>query len=274
MWVLGIIFGVLVGLSLGLTGGGGALFTVPLLVYGLGSDPREAVGVSLAAVGATSAIGLVGRLRTRQVELRPGLIFAVAGMLSAPAGSWLAKQLPDSVLLLLFALLMLVIAVRIWRTVQPVQSLTNSELEVLGPACRRDSAGELRLNSRCAILLSAVGVSTGVLSGLFGVGGGFIIVPALIVFSGMPIQRAVSTSLLIMTLVSISGVTSHLLSGHRIDFELTLLFVTGGVAGMFLGTAVGKRLTGPALQKGFAVAILAVSLFVIIRELSGMMSSP
>lgn len=268
MSILIIVFGVFVGLSLGLTGGGGALFTVPLLVYGLGFDPREAVGVSLAAVGTTSAIGFVGRLRAGQVEVRPGLIFTVGGMFGAPAGSWLATRLPDSLLLLLFALLMLVIASRIWRMAQRGGSLSNGVEPDKERACRRGNDGELRLTSRCAVLLSAVGVTTGALSGLFGVGGGFIIVPALMIYSGMTIQRAVSTSLMIMTAVSITGVTSHLLAGLRIDLKLTLLFVTGGVGGMLAGTALSKRLSGPTLQKGFALAILAVSLFVIFRELS------
>lgn len=256
-------------LSLGLTGGGGALFSVPLLVYGLGCDPQEAVGISLAAVGATAVIGLAGRLRAGQVEIRPGLLFAFGGMLGAPAGSWLARRLPETLLLLLFALLMLVIAIRIWRLAQPVDPLAPGAPEAEGPACRRDSKGELRLTSRCALLLSAVGVMTGVLSGLFGVGGGFIIVPALIVYSGMPIQRAVSTSLMIMTLVSITAVASRLLAGQTIDAGLTLLFVAGGIVGMRLGTTIGKRVSGPVLQKGFAVAIVGVALFVIVRELAG-----
>lgn len=269
MSVLIIAFGVLVGLSLGLTGGGGALFTVPLLVYGLGFDPREAVGVSLAAVGTTSAIGFVGRLHAGQVEVRPGLIFTIGGMLGAPAGSWLAKRVPDALLLLLFALLMLAIASRIWRMAERGGSLSSGSEHDEERACSRGSDGELRLSSRCAFLLSAVGVATGALSGLFGVGGGFIIVPALMMYSGMTIQRAVSTSLMIMTAVSITGVLSHLLAGLRIDLQLTLLFVAGGVGGMFAGTALSKRLSGPTLQKGFALAIVAVSLFVIARELSG-----
>ena len=104
---------------------------------------------------------------------------------------------------------------------------------------------------------------TGVLSGLFGVGGGFVIVPALVLFSGMAIHRAVGTSLLVITLISASGVASHLLAGREIPIDTTLFFVAGGVLGMFAGIWASRYLSGPALQKVFAVAIVAVAVFVI-----------
>ena len=270
-WLLTSVFGGIVGFSLGLTGGGGAIFAVPLLVYGLGVAPREAVGISLAAVGVTSFVGFLGRWRARKVEIRTGLVFAVAGMLGAPVGSWLSGLIPETVLLALFAILMLVVALRMWSKASepasaglPVACSTEAA-DVDGPACRRDINGNLLLTSRCAWLLAAVGIVTGVLSGLFGVGGGFVIVPALVLFSGMAIHHAVGTSLLVITLVSISGIASYLFAGRSISVETTALFVVGGVAGLLLGTLAGRRLSGPALQKVFAVAIVAVALFVIIR---------
>ena len=270
-WLLTSVFGGIVGFSLGLTGGGGAIFAVPLLVYGLEVAPREAVGISLAAVGVTSFVGFLGRWRARKVEIRTGLVFAVAGMLGAPVGSWLSGLIPETVLLALFAILMLFVALRMWRKASepaiaglPIACSTEPA-DVDGPACRRDINGNLLLTSRCAWLLAAVGIVTGVLSGLFGVGGGFVIVPALVLFSGMAIHHAVGTSLLVITLVSISGIASYLFAGRSISVETTALFVVGGVAGLLLGTLAGRRLSGPALQKVFAVAIVAVALFVIIR---------
>lgn len=268
---LSLIFGVIVGVSLGLTGGGGAMFAVPMLVYGLGMDTREAVGVSLVSVGITSLVGFVGRWRTGQVEIRTGLLFAVAGMIGAPFGSWLAGLIPESLLLTLFALLMLAVAFRMWSKASAVAleapaCPTNSE-DGDGPSCQRDAEGNLRLTSRCARLLLFVGLLTGVLSGLFGVGGGFVIVPALITFSGMAIHRAVGTSLLVIMLVSLSGVSSHLLAGRIIPLEVTAWFVAGGGSGMLIGTRIGRQLSGPTLQKGFAVAILAVAAFVLYRTL-------
>lgn len=266
-----LVFGAVVGLSLGLTGGGGAIFAVPLLVYGLGTPAREAVGISLAAVGATSFIGFLMRWRLGEVELRTGLVFAIAGMAGAPIGTWLAGYIPDTALLLMFAGLMVVVAVRLWRQASRQshrkpegQQPTNQD----GIVCRRDSDGVLILTSRCAAMLTLVGVGTGVLSGLFGVGGGFVIVPALVLFSGLSIHIAVGTSLMVIALVSVSGIASLLVSGREISPVVTLLFVAGGVVGLLIGQQIGRRLSGPALQKLFVFAILAVAAFVIARNLS------
>jgi uncharacterized membrane protein YfcA len=112
-----------------------------------------------------------------------------------------------------------------------------------------------------------VGLLTGILSGLFGVGGGFIIVPALVLVSGMAIHRAVATSLVVITLVSASGVLSYLIAGRPLEWLLTGLFVVGGIIGMTLGTQWSRRLSGPVLQQGFAVALAVVAAFVITRNL-------
>ncbi|MBX3438495.1 MAG: sulfite exporter TauE/SafE family protein [Planctomycetaceae bacterium] len=271
MWALSVLFGLLVGLSLGLTGGGGAIFAVPLLVYGLQVPTKEAVGISLAAVGATSFVGFVHRWKLGEVEVRTGLLFAAAGMLGAPVGTWLAGFLPDGVLLLAFAGLMVIVAVRLWQQASkpraPIPDCSSPETQD-GPTCRRDASGTLILNSPCAALLLIVGAMTGVLSGLFGVGGGFVIVPALVLFSGMSIHRAVGTSLMVISLVSVSGIASQIWAGRTISPVVTGLFVVGGIAGLFSGQQIGRRLSGPVLQKVFVVAILAVAMFVIVRNLN------
>lgn len=269
MALLAVLFGAIVGFSLGLTGGGGAIFAVPLLVYGLAIAPNQAVGISLASVGAMSGVGLLGRWRTGHVEIKTGLLFAVAGMLGTPLGTWIAGLLRPELLLFLFALLMLVVAVRMWTGARKPPRLVAcaADEDDAGPTCRRDPEGVLRLTSRCAALLGLVGVGTGVLAGLFGVGGGFVIVPALVVFSGMSMHRAIGTSLLVITLISLGGVTSHLLMGRSISASTTLLFVTGGVVGMGLGILASHRLSGPALQRTFAIAIVAVASFVISKSL-------
>lgn len=270
LW-LSLIFGAVVGLSLGLTGGGGAIFAVPLLVYGLGIDARKAIAISLAAVGATSFVGFLHRWKLGEVELRTGLLFAIAGMLGAPVGTGIASLIPEAVLMLLFAGLMVIVAIRLWQKAsQPNVELPNCPAPDAqdGPTCRRDASGSLILNSRCAVLLLIVGVLTGVLSGVFGVGGGFVIVPALVLFSGMSIHRAVGTSLMVIALVSVSGVTSQLWAGRAVDPVVTILFVLGGITGLFAGQQIGRRLSGPVLQKVFVVAILLVAVFVIARNLS------
>ncbi len=271
MTPLSLIFGALVGLSLGLTGGGGAIFAVPLLVYGLGMPTRDAVGISLAAVGATSFVGFLHRWKLGEVELRTGMLFAIAGMIGAPLGTWFASLLPDAVLLLAFAGLMVIVAVRLWQQaahpVLPRRDCPPTAVED-GPTCRRDAQGALILTSRCAILLLIAGVLTGVLSGLFGVGGGFVIVPALVLFSGMAIHRAVGTSLMVISLVSVSGIASLLSAGRAVAPVVSGLFILGGIVGLLTGQQIGRRLSGPVLQKVFVVAVLAVAGFVIVSNLN------
>lgn len=275
MLALNLLFGAVVGLSLGLTGGGGSIFAVPLLVYGLGVRPREAVGVSLAAVGATALAGAVQRLRSGQVEVRTGLLFAVAGMIATPLGSWLGGKIPEAALLVLFSALMVLVAVRMWMkaTRRPEEaSVVRAsdapwEADERTPACRRDQSGRLFMTSRCAVMLVITGLATGVLAGLFGVGGGFVIVPALVLTSGMDIHRAVATSLMVIALVTAAAVASYLLSGRELPWESTGLFVVGGVAGMGAGTFLARRLSGPGLQKMFAVAMLVVAVFVVTKNL-------
>lgn len=271
MWGTSLIFGAVVGLSLGLTGGGGAIFAVPLLVYGQGVDAREAIAISLAAVGATSFVGFLHRWRLGEVELRTGLVFAIAGMLGAPVGTLIASFIPEAVLLMLFAGLMVFVAIRLWQKSSqaktPLPDCPTSH-DQDGPTCQRDTTGTLILNSRCAMLLLLVGVLTGVLSGMFGVGGGFVIVPALVLFSSMSIHRAVGTSLMVIALVSVSGVTAQVWSGRSVAPLITFLFVLGGIAGLLAGQQIGRRLSGPLLQKVFVVAILVVAVFVIVRNLS------
>jgi uncharacterized membrane protein YfcA len=273
MSLLTLVFGALVGFSLGLTGGGGAIFAVPLLVYGLNVSAREAVGVSLLTVGATSLVGFVQRARNRMVEFPTGMLFAAAGMIGAPVGAMLADRIPEAVLLSSFAVLMLVIAARMWfkaaDSAAQLPIIVNDGIlnENVGPTCQRDPEGKLRLTSQCALLLGVIGLGAGVLSGLYGVGGGFIIVPALIVFSGMGIQRAIGTSLLVITLISASGTVSHLLAGKDLTLSTAGLFTVGSIAGLFAGTGLAQRLAGPILQRVFAAAIVVVAVFVMVRTL-------
>lgn len=269
MTALSLLFGVLIGLSLGLTGGGGAIFAVPLLVYGLGVSAKDAVVTSLAAVGTISAVGFLTYWRRGLVEPRTGLFFAIAGMLGAPAGTWISSRMSETLLLLLFAGLMAVVAVRLWRQAtnrrpEPSPAGTNDCRDA--PTCQRDATGELIPTSRCAILLVLVGAMAGVLSGLFGVGGGFIIVPALVLFSGMQIHKAVGTSLLVIVLVSAAGLVSQWYAGRTASAAVTLWFVLGGTAGLLAGQQIGRRLPAPVLQRAFAVAILAVALFLVFRN--------
>ena len=279
MQLLSLLFGSIVGVSLGLTGGGGAIFAVPMLAYGLGVPAREAVAISLVSVGLTSFVGFLAKWRKGDAELRPGLMFAAAGMLGSPVGSWIAGQMPETWLMLLFAVLMLTIAWKLWqnagrKTIQSevclsIEELCHRPLDDASDAasCQRDAAGHLILTSRCARLLLLVGVGTGILSGMFGVGGGFIIVPALMLFSSMSMPRAVGTSLMVISLISASGFAFQLWGGQKMTLDIAVPFLVGGLSGLWLGQSVSYRISPSVLQRIFSVAILAVAVFVILRNL-------
>jgi uncharacterized membrane protein YfcA len=264
--------GAIVGLSLGLTGGGGALLAVPLLVFGLGVHPRQAVSISLAAVGAMAAVGAIQRLARQQVEVVPALIFSLGGLLGAPVGTWIARQIPEGLLLVLFAILMTVVALRMWRGARQAYQPQELPLASVRPqpeaaSCQRDPAGRLRLVPPFAVVLTLLGVTTGVLAGLFGVGGGFIIVPALVLFTGMELRRAVGTSLLVIALISAFSIVSRRLSGFHLPWEVMSWFVIGGVGGLTVGGWLADRLAGPRLQQTFAGVLLGVAGLMLLRPL-------
>jgi uncharacterized membrane protein YfcA len=167
--------------------------------------------------------------------------------------------------LVLFAILMLFIAWKMWR--ESSKDIKNKP-QLEPSTCQREESGKLKFTSRCALLLILVGLGTGFLSGMFGVGGGVVIVPALVMFSGMPIHRAVGTSLLVIVLISVSGILSHFIAGRGISLEVTGLFVLGGILGLVLSNLVSKRISGSKLQKVFAAGIVVVAIFVAGKTLA------
>lgn len=255
--LLGLAYGLIVGVSLGLTGGGGSIFAVPLLIYGLGIPVGTAIGLSLASVGITAGFGAALRLKAKEVDVRAGLVFAAAGMALAPVGAWLGTKAPATLLLSSFAILMAFVGIRMWRG-------KSGEGVVPGPCVTRPGGGP---GAGCYARLSAAGCAAGLMSGLFGVGGGFIIVPALLYVTGMSIHRAVATSLLVIFLISLSGLAAHLARGQQFPMPVTALFIGGGFGGMFLGGALRSRLSGPLLQKVFAIGMWFVAIYMLARNL-------
>ncbi len=272
-----LLLGVVVGFVMGMTGGGGAILAVPALVYALAVPAHSAVGISLLAVGTTSGLGVLERLRRREVDVPVGLLFAALGMVGAPIGAWINSLLPPAWLLTFFAVLMTVVAFRTWRAadtrIHPEPTCSDtvhivSARGATGSLCRQQPDGKLRLDALCACFLAGLGLLTGVLSGLFGVGGGFIIVPALVLFTGMAIRRAIATSLLVISLVSVSGVASYLIARRPIDLDFTGLFVAGGILGMLAGTRAARYIPTPTLQKAFAATTMLVALFTVAKTLA------
>ncbi len=250
--VLGLASGALVGFSLGLVGGGGSILAVPLMVYVVGvSEPHVAIGTSAIAVAANAAANLSNHARGGTVIWSCALPFAAAGIIGALAGSVLGKMMDGQRLLALFALLMLVISALMLKTRS------------------RIGLPDVQMNRENMPAIAGLGLATGTLSGFFGIGGGFLIVPALMLATGMPIMNAVSSSLVAVTAFGLTTAASYAWSG-LISWELAGLFIAGGIAGGLIGTRSARLLSERrgALNIVFAVVIIAVALYMLARNLT------
>lgn len=248
--LLALLSGHLVGLSLGATGAGGALIAVPLLVYVLGRSVQEAVAISLIIVGLSAFLGALGHLRSKEISLRVALLFGATGAPGAWVGARAHALVKDEWVLLLFGLLMLAVSIHL---------LWNGPLSRPVPG---NETARYAMTTRHAAELAGVGLLIGCLTGFFGVGGGFLIVPALIFFAGFPIRVAIGTSLLITALMSIAGIAGHLQQG-MVDLELVAVMVAGSAAGLLVGAKVAAALTPARLARSFALFTLVVSISLI-----------
>lgn len=261
--ILAIIFGTIVGLSLGLTGGGGSIFAVPLLIYGIGLSPVQAVPVSLVTVAITAFLGVRRTIKDQLLVWQPAIVFAAGGIIGAPLGVMVSRQIEEYWIILGFALLAMIVGSFMWKTANKSPgTVTVVRARIFNikdddPVCRLSPSGELRFSGPCAVVLALVGLCTGILSGLFGVGGGFLIVPALVGITRMGIHRAVATSLVIITVIGFSGAAGALWHGG-ILWSILLPFIAGGAVGMISGQSLAVRLTGATLQKVFACIIVLV----------------
>jgi uncharacterized membrane protein YfcA len=249
--LLALVSGALVGFSLGLVGGGGSILAVPLMVYVVGvPKPHIAIGTSAIAVAANAAINLFNHARGGTVVWSVALAFAVSGMAGALAGSVLGKMLDGQKLLALFALVMLVIAMLMLR------------------ARSRIGASDVKMSLDNLPAVIGLGVATGTLSGFFGIGGGFLIVPALMLATGMSIMNAVSSSLVAVTAFGLTTAASYAWSG-LVAWDLAGLFILGGIAGGLAGTRAARHLfeRRGALNIVFAAVIIAVALYMLARNL-------
>lgn len=245
-YALGAFSGSLVGFVLGLVGGGGSILAVPLMVYLVGvRNPHVAIGTSALAVAANAAMGLGTHARLGNVKWRCASVFAVSGIAGAFIGSSAGKAFDGQKLLFLFALVMIVVGALMLR--------------------RRGHVGDpdVRLGRENAAKLVLYGLGTGLFSGFFGIGGGFLIVPGLIAASGMPMLFAVGSSLFAVTAFGLTTAANYAFSG-LVDWTLALVFVLGGFAGSFLGTRTAKRLSGAGhLTTVFASLIFAVAAYML-----------
>jgi uncharacterized membrane protein YfcA len=269
-----LLIGILIGLMLGLTGAGGSVFAVPLLILLAGMPMTDAVGLSLGAVAASTFYGSARLSRQQRTILwQPGVILAAVGAITAPAGKWLGLQIPEPWLLVSFSVLAAVIAWRMWHTAkrnpQAAQVVRAGDFTQMPPPellCNLSHTGQFELRPRCVTGLLIGGVVVGLLSGLFGVGGGFLIVPLLLMLSPISMAQAVSTSLMIIAPVSSSGFISHLLMTEHNPWQLLGFVSAGGVVGMMTGQALSHKIANALLQKIFAVSLLAIALVTLITN--------
>lgn len=239
-----LAIGLLLGLLLGLTGAGGSLVALPLLLS-LHLPLRDAVGVSLGAVALTALVGSVPRLRQGLVAWPPVLLLAGSGLPGNALGQWLGHRVPESLLIASFCALVLWSAWRLWR----------------GAEQPRPGKGPLR-----HLPLLAIGVGVGVLSGLMGVGGGFLVVPALLWFTPLSMLAATATSLAVVAVVSAGGFLLYLGQAHP-PAPLLGALAGGGALGVLAGNRLAQRLGGPFLQRLFAILLVLTSLSVATQKL-------
>lgn len=274
--------GFLIGLSLGALGGGGSILAVPVLVYVAGESAQAATTTSLIVVGLASLVGMAEHLRAGRVEVRAGLLFGVAGIGGSFAGSALNRGLDPDVLLLAFSGLILIAA---WRMVTGCPSCTKVGADaavaegdgplgdgdpvpaVAGTATTAARRGlDLRLDAPTVVKFVLAGTVVGFFTGLFGVGGGFVIVPALTLLLAFPMPQAVGTSLLIIAINCTWALVARL--GHQtVDWRVTLPFAVAALAGVVTGTRIADRLPAQTLLRWFAGLLVAVAVYTATKSL-------
>lgn len=244
---LTVVLAVGVGISLGLLGGGGSILAVPLLLYATGLPAKEAIAMSLLVVGATSAAGLVSHARAGRVRWRTGLLFGGAGMAGAYAGGWLSALIPAVALLAMFALMMFATAVAMIRG-------------------RRVDADRAVPRDLPVARVISYGVLVGLVAGLIGAGGGFLVVPALALLGGLAMPAAVGTSLLVIAMQSLAGFAGHI-ETTTIHWGLAAAVTAAAVAGALFGARLADRLRPEVLRRVFGWCVMAMSIFVLGQQL-------
>ena len=260
----GLAASLLIGLSLGLIGGGGSILTVPVLVYLFGVDPVMATAYSLFIVGLTSAVGVFPKYKEGLVDVRTGLIFGAPSIATVfLTRQWLVPNIPNTIwqiddfvltksvmLMLIFAILMVAASVSMIRDPKTKTASTESQLSFNYP------------------LIVLEGAIVGVLTGLVGAGGGFLIIPALVLLTKLSMKKAVGTSLLIIAAKSLIGFTSDA-SQQTMDWALLLSITLMAVAGLFAGNALSKKIEGAKLKKGFGWFVLVMGVYILLKETLG-----
>lgn len=256
-----ILAGLSTGVLLGLLGSGGSIITVPALVYLLGVNPKSAIALSLAIVGITAAISAINHFRVGNVNLKVAAIFGLFGTMGTYAGTRLGLLMSSELQLGLFAFVMYAVAygmLRPRRKVTPVAPAANGE--ELPHAAAEGASKPVHFG-----YLVLLGLAVGVLTGMVGVGGGFLIIPALVLFSGIPMKQAVGTSLVIVAVNSGSGFFSYF-GTVPLDYTLMATFTAVAITGSFIGARISRCLSPEHLKTGFGVFLVAIATYILIKS--------
>jgi uncharacterized membrane protein YfcA len=236
-----LVAGAMAGLVLGAVGGGGSVLLIPLLVIGFGLDAHDATGTALAVVLAAAMFGTVVHARAGAVRYREALLFGGPGMVASALASPVNARLPEAAILVVVALLMIAVALRMWQPVQPSEG------------------------RKPAPVVIAAGALSGALTGVFGVGGGFIIVPALVLALGLPMAEAVGTSLLVIAANAASALVGYGLRGD-VDGALAIVLALGAVFGVLFGSTIARAAGEQRLRQSFAVLLVVVAAYLTVWE--------
>ena len=263
MEILGYVLAVIVGISLGLIGSGGSILTVPILVYVMEVNPVLATAYSLFIVGSTALVGGVQSAMQKRVDFKTVLIFGIPSIAAVYATRmWLVPFIPDElftigslVITKSIALMLLFAVVMILASVSMIRPGKHKETDEHAP----------RVYNYPMILLE--GAVVGLLTGLVGAGGGFLIIPALVLLARMPMKLAVGTSLFIIAAKSLIGFIGDLQGSEVLDWKLLGIFTAFAVAGIFIGILLSKKIPGQKLKKGFGWFVLVMGIYIIIKEL-------
>jgi uncharacterized membrane protein YfcA len=257
--LLALPLGLFVGVSLGALGGGGSILTVPALVYVIGDNPRNATSASLVIVGVTALTGTIGYARSQRVRWGPGLVFGVVGICGSLLGSNLNKLVNPNVLLLAFAGLMLLAAGAMLQRSSQAISQQQSTPRAAGHG----------LTAARLVGVAAVGTVVGFMTGFFGVGGGFVVVPGLVLALGFSMPEAVGTSLLVIALNSVVALAAR--GGlTAVDWQVVIPFTAAAIAGSVVGGSLAARVPTSALERSFAGLLVLVSVYTATKSILGL----
>ena len=245
--------GFLIGLSLGALGGGGSILAVPVLVYVAGQDAKAATATSLVLVTMTALVGIVPHWRAGRVRLLPGLVFGAVGVIGAIVGSRLNERADPDVLLLLFAGVMVAAAVGMWRSARRRQSASAA-------GAPEPQTTIVSVDARTAVRVALAGSLVGLLTGFFGVGGGFVIVPMLVLALGFSMPEAVGTSLRVIVINSLVALVMRAGAGG-VEWTVVVPFAVSSLAGVLVGGRLAGRRDPASLQQAFAVLLVIVALY-------------